>query len=131
MVQIKHIKIVKCDLFFHYCNAKEISFYYFCDTELCGKHQKTCEFHLYYLDHVCKVNEWCSVDCFYHKFRVSTQIMVHDGCITKCKGFSTCCRLLMALQAIFFAIQSIYVNSNPVTLSWDWSMWITLSIFSL
>ena len=26
---------------FHYCDAKEISFYYFCDTKLCTKHEKT------------------------------------------------------------------------------------------
>ena len=39
-VWIKCITIVNCDLFFHYCNAKEISFYYFCDTKICAKHTK-------------------------------------------------------------------------------------------
>ena len=29
-----HIAIAKCDLFLYYCNAKEISFYYFRDTKL-------------------------------------------------------------------------------------------------
>ena len=40
-VRIKRIEIAKCDLFFHYCNAKEISFYYFRDTKLCAKYGKT------------------------------------------------------------------------------------------
>ena len=56
-VQIKCIAIAKCDLFFHYRNAKEISFYYFRDTKLCAKHEKTSEFHLYCWDHVWKVSE--------------------------------------------------------------------------
>ena len=61
---------------------------------LCAKHEKTCEFHSYCWDHVCQVNEWCLVECFHHKFRVSTQIMVHNYCITKYKMFSTCDRPL-------------------------------------
>ena len=40
-VQIKCIAITKCNLFFHYQDTKEISFYYFCDTNLCAKHEKT------------------------------------------------------------------------------------------
>ena len=32
--------IVKCDLFFHYCDAKEISLYCFRDTRHHGKHGK-------------------------------------------------------------------------------------------
>ena len=28
-----------------------------------------------------KANKWCLVDCFHHKFRVSTQILVHNYCI--------------------------------------------------
>ena len=39
-VQIKHITIAKCGLFFHYCDAKEISFYNFHKTKLSGKHEK-------------------------------------------------------------------------------------------
>ena len=54
------------------------------------------------------------VDCFHREFKVSTQIMVHDYCIAKCKKSSTCGGLLMALWTIFFTIQNIYVNSNPV-----------------
>ena len=50
---------------------------------------------------VCKVNEWCLVDCFHCKCRVSTQIMVFNDCITKYKMFSTCTRLLVALWVIF------------------------------
>ena len=109
-VQIKCIAIAKCDLFFHYCNAKEISFYYFCDTKLCTEHTHTKknirEFHLYCWDHVCKVNGWCLVDCFHCGFKVSIQLMVRDYCIAKCKKFSTCSRLVMALWAIFFAIHN-------------------------
>ena len=69
---------------------KKIS--YFHNTKFCAKHKYacillffftlkfstldspavriTCEFNLYYWDHVCKVNEWCLVDCFHHKLRV-------------------------------------------------------------
>ena len=38
-VLIKHMA-AKCDVFFHYCNAKEISFYYFW-SKICTKHEKT------------------------------------------------------------------------------------------
>ena len=74
---------------------------------------KTREFHLNCWDHVCKVNEWCLVYCFYRKFRVSTRTMVRDYCIAKWKTFSTCGGHLMAHWAIFFVIQNIYINSNP------------------
>ena len=37
----KHVAIAKCDLVFHYCNAKEISFYYCCNAKLYAKHKKT------------------------------------------------------------------------------------------
>ena len=86
----------------HYCDAKDISLYYFPNAKLCAKHKKnTCEFHLYCWDHVCKVNEWCLLDCFHLKFRVSTQIMLHNYYITKCKKI--------------FTIQNIYVNRNPAS----------------
>ena len=52
------------------------------------KKKHTNEFHLYCWNHVFKVNEWCLVDCFLHKFKVSNQIMVHSCCIAKCKKFS-------------------------------------------
>ena len=39
-VHIKCIAVAKCNLFFHYCNAKEILFYYFHYVKLC-KTQKT------------------------------------------------------------------------------------------
>ena len=79
-----------CNLFFYYCDAKEISFYYFRDTKLCAKHEKTREFHLYFWDHVCKVNELCLVDCFHREYKVSNQIIVRDYCIAKRKTFSAC-----------------------------------------
>ena len=41
-----NIATAKCDLFFHYYDAKEISFCYFRDTKLCAKHEKTREFRL-------------------------------------------------------------------------------------
>ena len=87
---------------------------------LCKTWKNLHEFHLYYWDHVCKVNQWCLVDCFYHKFRVSTKKIVCDYCIAKCKKFSTCWGYLMALWVIFFAIQYMCINSNPVnTLLYD------------
>ena len=46
-VWIKHIAIAKCDLFFHYRDAKEISFYYFLDAKLCVKCE--CVFFFFYL----------------------------------------------------------------------------------
>ena len=112
-VQIKGIAITRCHLLSHYRDTKEISYYYFFNTKLCAKREKTCETHLYCWDYVCKVNKWCLVDCFHREFRVSIQIMARDSCIAKCQIFSVCGRLLMALQAIFFFIQNIYVNLNP------------------
>ena len=38
---IKCIATEKYDLSFHYRDAKEISFYYFRDTKLSAKHEKT------------------------------------------------------------------------------------------
>ena len=32
--ELSVIAIAKCNLFFHYCDSKEISFYYFRDTKL-------------------------------------------------------------------------------------------------
>ena len=107
---------MKCDLLFHYRDAKKISFYYFGETKLCAKHEKTREFHLYRWDHDCKVNEWCLVDCFHREFKVPTQIMVRDYCIAKYKMF------LMSFRTIFFVIQSIYVNSNPGSLLMEGNM---------
>ena len=43
-VQIKCITMAKCDLFFHCCDSKEISCYYFRDTKLCAKHRKHVNF---------------------------------------------------------------------------------------
>ena len=63
--------------------------------------KNTCEYHLYCWNHVCKVNEWCLVDCFHCKLRVSTQTMVCNYCTAKFKKFSACGRLLMASWAIF------------------------------
>ena len=71
---------------------------------LCKTWKKICEFHLYCWDHVWKVNECCLVDCFHYQFMVSTQIMVHNYCFSKCKRFAACGGLLMALCVIFFKI---------------------------
>ena len=79
----KRIAIAKWDLFFHYRDVKEISFYYFCNTKCCAKHEKTGEFYLYWWDHVCKVNDWCSGGCFHRELRVST--LVREYCIAKSK----------------------------------------------
>ena len=62
--------------------------------------QNTHEFQLCCWDHVCKVNEWCLVDCFHREFKVSTHIMVCHFWIMKYKTF-------------FFTIQHVYANSNP------------------
>ena len=43
----KRIAIAKWDLFFHYRDVKEISFYYFCNTKCCAKHEKTQENSIY------------------------------------------------------------------------------------
>ena len=40
------------------------------------------------------------------------QIIVRNYCIAKCKRLSVCSWILMNLRAIFFVIQTIYVNSN-------------------
>ena len=111
--QIRRIAIAKCDLHSHYCDFKEMSFYYLCDTKFCAKHEeKTREFHLYCLDHVCKANEWCLVGCFYREIRVSTQIMVCDYCIAKRKVFRLRRTCNDPSGHFFFAIQNIYINSN-------------------
>ena len=52
-VWIKHITIVKCNLFFQCRHAKEISCYYF---TWCTTRKNTC-IHLNCWDHVCKMNE--------------------------------------------------------------------------
>ena len=55
-VRIKRIAIAKCNLFFHYRHAKEISFYYFRDTNFVQNSKKR-KFHLYCWDYVRKVND--------------------------------------------------------------------------
>ena len=64
--------------------------------QLCTKHEITFEFHLYYWDHVCKVNEWCLVDYFHCEFRVSTEIMAYD-CCTKCRMLSAHSELIWTI----------------------------------
>ena len=48
----------------------------------------------------CLYGKWCLVECFHYEFRVSTQIMVRNYSITKCK-FSTCGGILMAFGSFF------------------------------
>ena len=74
--------------------------------------RNTCEFHSYCL-RSCLGSKWCLVDVFHHKFWVSTQTMVRDYYIAKCKKSSACNGLLMDLWAIFFLIQNIYVDLKP------------------
>ena len=38
-IRIKRNVITTYNLLFHYCNATEISFYYFCDTKLSAKYK--------------------------------------------------------------------------------------------
>ena len=101
-VRIESIVIAKCDHFFHYHDAKEISYKTLNKTG-------TRKFHLYCWDHVCKVHEWCLFDSSHIQFRISTQKTVHNYCIAKCKTFSTCSRLLMAFRAVFLQFN---INSN-------------------
>ena len=72
---------------------------------LCKTRKNTREFHFYYWDHVSKVNEWCLVDWF---------IMLRDYCIAKCKTFSACGGLLMALLAIFFSQFKIFTLTRTL-----------------
>ena len=100
--------------FYIYRDAKEISFYYFRDTKLWVKHGKTHVNSIYTagIMLVRKMNG-VSLNFFHSEFRVSTEIMGCDYCITKRKTFSACGELLMVLQATFFATQNVYVNLNP------------------
>ena len=84
--------------------SKKSHFTIFAIQNFVQNKKKTREFHLYCWDgHVCKVNERYLVDCLHHESRISTQIMVRDYCIVKCKKFSVCSRLLMALRSTYFA----------------------------
>ena len=62
---------------------------------LCKTHKKHTWIPFILLGQVFKLNEWCLVDCFDHKLRVSTQIMV-NYCNAKCK------KLPGLLMASFF-----------------------------
>ena len=54
-----------------------------------------------------KLNEWCLVDYFHHKFRVFTQIIVHKYCITKFKKFSTYGRFFNSILEHFWQFKII------------------------
>ena len=121
--QSKCIVIVNCDLFFHYCNAKEISLYYIVVMQNFLQNMNLFVIaHLYWWDDVFKVNEWCLIDCFHCKCRVSTQVMVLHFPLKK---FSSCSRLLKALSTIFF------LQFKTVTLIWTLSPMVILSFLSL
>ena len=95
-------------LFSHYCGFKEISFYYFLDNKFCEFHVKKNKAKqnkkhvnsIYCLDHVCKTNEWCLVDCCHGEIRVSTQKW-YVVIASQNANSSACDGLLMVLQAIF------------------------------
>ena len=55
-VRIKRVVIAKCDLFFHYCDAKQISSIVAIQNFVQNTKKHTHEFHLYCWDHDCKVN---------------------------------------------------------------------------
>ena len=74
-----------------------------CAIQNCKKRKNTREFHLYCWDHVCKVNEWCLVDFFLRKFRVSTQIVVRDYCIVKCKNVFWNFRAAKSINTSYFS----------------------------
>ena len=75
------VRIAKCNLFFHYRDAKENLILLFSQYKtLCKTWKNTLEYHLYCWCLVCKVNWWCLIDCFHRQFRISTQIMVFDHC---------------------------------------------------
>ena len=95
-VQIKHIVITKCNLFFCYRDAKEISFYYFCNKNVVQIMKKYT-----WIPFILLGSCLCLVECVHLEFRVSTQIMVCNYCIVKCKKFSTCGRLLMPFRPFF------------------------------
>lgn len=118
-VQIRCITIAKCNLIFHYCNAKDISFYYFHDATLCAN--LTNEFHLYCWYHICNINEFCLVYCFHCKFRISSQIMVRDYCIWKCKWFFVYSRLLMPHLAIFLWFKILTLILTLIMLEHLWN----------
>ena len=85
--QGSNFRIAKYVLFFHSMMLKKSHLTIFIIQNFVSNTKNTCEFHLDYWDHVCNVNERCLVNCFHHEFRVSTQIVVPDFCITKCKVF--------------------------------------------
>ena len=62
-VQIKYIAIAKCNLFFHY-HKKNLTLL-FSQSKLGAKQKKQMLIPFILLDHVCKVNKWCLVVCFY------------------------------------------------------------------
>ena len=65
------VRIAKCNLFFHYRDAKENLILLFSQYKtLCKTRKNTREFHLYCWDHSCKVKELCLIDCFHHEFRI-------------------------------------------------------------
>ena len=105
-VQIKHITIAKCALFFHYCYAKEILLYFFViqnfvqNTQNTKKHINS--IYIVGIMFVKYINGfYMTVSITNLGFLVSTQIIVQNHCITKCKQSTACGRLLLALQAIF------------------------------
>ena len=106
------------EIYFFITAMPKISFYYFRDTKPCAKHTKSVrEFHLFYWNHVCKVNEWCLVNCFHSKFRVSMQIIVRNYCIAKCKRLSVCSWILMNLRGIFFSWFKLFMLIQTMKMS--------------
>ena len=76
--------------------------------------------HLYCLDHVCKVSEWCLVGCFHREFRISTppfalplvachnsHLASHFPNISSCQSFSKHL-ILLRLQQVNLQLQILF-----------------------
>ena len=115
-IRIKRTAIAKCYLFFHYCCQRNLILLFLRYKTSCKTRKNT--WIPFILLESCLYGKWMVFSCLHCKFRVSTQIIRQDYCITKSKKFSTCGGLLMTFRTIFLfcflrAIQNIYVNSNP------------------
>ena len=103
---------------FYYCDAKEISFYYLHYTKFVQIMKKQVNStYIVGIIFVRYINEWCLVDCFHHRFVAFTQIIVCNWFSDVFRGYRKAtlgCNGYMTLGAIFFAIQNIYNNLNPI-----------------
>ena len=114
-----------------YCNGEMQSLFLIAMSQIpnftifavifCAKHTKnTPEFQLHCWSHVCKVNEWCLVDCFCHKFRDATQkwyliiALWNVFCLWWAFNGALC---------HFSTTENISVNSNSDAANWSNKSW--------